>query len=251
MVQTKEFVRVIYGPFSEEFFWYDDSESDPELYDYDNDHLSPQSNDSWGWDEWGDLVVFRPVGLAPRYSYPLILWLSLDDFSGVTLRDWFPDLSDRNYLGAEVQLDPGMSVSQNANRISQAIREVAAQYQVHRNRIWIAGVGAAADWVLRLLPDFSGPLTGGIAIAPTERQLIPGNPAFELLAETKTIYLATESEEEREAAEVFSAAFDFREEQIHVSHWESLEASRLEICRDLNVWLMQQVCAPAGLDSRG
>jgi len=250
-VQTKELDRVIHGPFSEDFFWYDDNESDPELLDHWDDHLAPQSSDDWGWDEWGDLVVFRPVGHEPGYEYPLVVWLSLDDLTGVTIRDWFPDLSDRNYLGVEVQLFPELSASQNANRVSLAIREVAAVYRVHRRRIWIAGAGRAADCVLRMLHAMTGPWTGGIAIAPTQLELLTEYSPSGAAEQTKTLYLATESGDDHEAAQTILEDRDQSEFSGHLTAWESIEASRVAICRDVNEWLMQQVCALAGLDSRG
>ena len=250
-VLTKEFVRVIHGPFSEEFFWYDETESDPEFLDHGDNHLSPQSSDDWGWDEWGDLVVYRPVGYEPGYEYPLVVWLSLDELAGVTLRDWFPDLSERNYLGVEVSLSPESTTSQNANRVSLAIREVAAMYRVHRRRIWIAGVGPAADWVLRLLPAMTGPCRGGIAIAPTELRTRDAEPDAEVLEQARGLYLATQIEGETSVAETTLEDVELSEFPCHRTDWESVDASRLAICRDLNEWLMQQVCAPAGLDSRG
>lgn len=245
-VLTKEFVRVIHGLFSEDFFWYDDSESDPEFLDHWDGHFSPESSDDWGWDEWGDLVVYRPVGYEPGYEYPLVVWLSLDDVAGVTLRDWFPDLSDRNYLGAEVQLSAELNASESANRVSLAIREVAALYRVHRRRIWIAGAGRAADAVLRLLSSTTGLWAGGIAIAPTAMELLEESPTSSASAQPRMLYLAAESGADHEGAETILEDRDQTEFSCHLTAWESIEASRLAICRDVNGWLMQQVCAPVG-----
>jgi hypothetical protein len=240
---------VIHGPFSEDFFWFDDAESDPEFLDHYDDQLSPQSSDDWGWDEWGDLVVYRPVGHEPAYKYPLLIWLTvLDEVAGVTLRDWFPDLSDRNYIGAEVHISPELSATQNSNRVSLALREIAALYGIHRQRIWIAGSGAAADWVLKLLPTLTGPITGGIAIAPLELAPIDENILDDEL--DRSLFLAIDSSDDPELADAFAEDWDFSLGHCHLSEWESIENSRLAICRDLNAWLMERICAPAGNDSR-
>lgn len=240
---------MIEGPFSEDFFWYDESESDPEFLDHWDDTLSAQSSDDWGWDEWGDLVVFRPVGYVPRYDYPLIVWLSLDAVPGVTLRDWFPDLSDRNYIGAEVQLSTELTISHHADRVAIAIREIVALYGIHMRRIWVAGAGAAADAVLQMLPSLSRLVVGGVAIAPTE--LDAAEPYSSQGVSGKTLYVATETGAATEAGESLREEWEIHDGDCHLSEWDSIEASRLAICRDLNVWLMQQVCSPAGHDSRG
>ena len=240
---------MIFGPISDEFFWYDESESAPGCLDPWPDPLSPQSPDDWGWDEWGDLVVYRPVGYEPGYQYPLVIWLSQDKVPGVTLRDWFPDLNDRNYVGAEVRLHPGSTVLQNADRVAVAIREVVALYGIHLRRVWIAGVGPAADTVLKMLPALSRLVSGGIAIAPGELEWV--DPQTEQAAYDQTLYLATAASDVSEFAETLTESWNINGGRCDLTEWESIPASRLDLCRDLNTWLMEQVCAPAELDSRG
>ncbi len=240
---------MIFGPFSDEFFWYDESESHPEFLDPSQNPLSPQSPDDWGWDEWGDLVVYRPVGYESGYEYPLVVWLSQDQVIGVTLRDWFPDLSERNYIGAEVRLLPGSTVLQNADRVAVAIREVVALYGIHRQRVWIAGVGAAADEVLKMLPALSRLVSGGIAISPCS--LPPSDLDSGQADCDQTLYLATQFGADRKVAASLAEYWDINGGQCHLTERVSVDASRLALCRDLNVWLMGQVCAPAELDSHG
>ena len=189
------------------------------------------------------------MGYEPAYNYPLIICLSLDELTGVALHDWFPDLSDRNYMGAEVQLRAGSTDSQNADRVAVAIREVVAMYGIHMRRIWIAGVGEAADAVLRMLPLLSKLVTGGIAIAP--RELDTSGLSSVHAAFDKSLYLASESGDETDLAESVAEYWTMIGWQCALSEWESVVTSRLAICRDINAWLMQQVCAPAGQDSRG
>ena len=248
-VLTREFVRVIFGPFSEDYFWYDETESTPEFLDHWDNSQSAPSNDEWGWDEWGDLVVYRPVGYEPGYKYPLVIWLSRDEVPGVTLHDWFPDLSDRNYLGAEVRLLSGSTAIQTADRVAVAIREVVALYGVHPRRIWIAGVGEAADSVMRMLPGLSRLVSGGIVIGPVELQPLAQSSA--LTAWGKSLYLAAGTGDDSDIAESVAEYWNLSGGQCRLAEWESLETSRLALCRDLNDWLMEQVCAPAELDSRG
>jgi hypothetical protein len=57
---------VIDGPISDDIFWFDESVNDSGFLDNDDDHFSSGSSDDWGWDEWGDLVVFRPIGHEVR-----------------------------------------------------------------------------------------------------------------------------------------------------------------------------------------
>ncbi len=232
---------MIEGPLSEDYFWFDESESDHEFLDHWDATLSSASNDDWGWDEWGDLVVFRPMGYEPEYKYPLVIWLSLDDVSGVTLRDWFPDLSDRNYLGAEVQLRVGSTDIQHADRVAIAIREVVAFHGIHKGRVWLAGTGHAADAVLRMLPILSKLVNGGIAIAPTRQTLQDHSVTL-----GNSLYLAVEGSVEHVNAEVMTEDWERHAGRCHLTVWESIGTSRLAMCRDLNAWLMHQVCTPAG-----
>ena len=234
---------MIFGPFSDEFFWYDETESDPEFLDPWHDPLSPQSPDDWGWDEWGDLVVYRPVGYESGYEYPLVIWLSRDEVPGITLRDWFPDLSDRNYFGAEVRLLPGSTVLQNVDRVAVAIREVVALYGIHMDRIWIAGVGPAGDAVLQMWPALSRLVSGGIVIAPVAWESWESQSAQ--AAYDKTLYLATTVEDDSQVAESLAESWNTHGGQCDHTAWESIESSRLALCRDLNTWLMEQVCVPA------
>ena len=240
---------MIEGPFSEDYFWHDESESAPEFLDHWNNSLSTQSHDDWEWDEWGDLVVYRPVSYEPAYKYPLVLWLSPDAVPGVTLRDWFPDLNDRNYVGAEVQWLDGSTAIQNADRVAVAIREVVALYGIHLRRIWIAGVGPAADAVLQMLPALSRLVTGGIAIAPCK--LDPSDLHSVQAASDKSLYLATQFGADCEVAPSLAEHWTINGGPCHLTERISKDASRLALCRDLNTWLMMQVCAPVELGSRG
>ena len=245
---------MIHGPLSDDFFWYDESESYPEFQEHWDNHNSSPSADDWGWDEWGDLVVFRPVHHEPNYRYPLVVWLSQDEVAGVTLRDWFPELSERNYLGAEIGCPGQTPTTQLIDQVSVAIREIAAIYRVHPHRVWIAGVGVAADQVVQILMASPALVRGGIAIAPTGLAATASEQSAALHntreVRDKSLYLATESNLDPARVESFLEDWDLRGGHSQQTAWESTLASRLAICNDLNGWLMQQVCTPAETDTR-
>jgi hypothetical protein len=234
--------HVIQDPFSEEYFWFDPSEVDSDPLDS-FDHFDLDSaRDNWGWDEWGDLCVFRPQGYEPAYRYPLLVWLTLDETPDQALRDWFPDISERNYVAAGVQIRRFDSVAQNRDRLVASIREVAALYGVHPSRIWIAGQGAAADWALRLLPSIAKFVQGVIAVTP--RNLDPAEQQSASAARGKELFVVTDRHQ-ADLAQALTEYWEIGGGQGRCLTIDAVAASRLVICRALNDWLMQQVCSPA------
>jgi hypothetical protein len=235
--------QVIQDPFSEEYFWFDESEwnSDP-LESWDA-HTLDSARDNWGWDEWGDLCVFRPHGYEPAYRYPLLVWLTLEETPDQALRDWFPDMSDRNYVAVGVRIRRTDSVARNADQVVTSIREVAALYGIHPSRVWIAGQDAAADWALRLLPSVSKLVQGVIAITP--KALDPVEQHASQTLRGKQLFLVTEDNDEADLAMSLVEYWEMSEGQGQCLAVESLSTARLAICRELNEWLMRQVCTPA------
>lgn len=232
---------MIFGQNPDEPDWNDDfsSPADDALDSW-GSAFAPEADDRWGWEEWGMVTLFRPEGHEPAYAYPLIVWLSSDTTPGVTLRDWFPDLSERNYIGAECSPQAGSPL---ALQIRNTVRDVSQIYQIHPRRVWIAGQGAAADVVLRELPALVPVVAGVIALHPTE-PLDSIEPAL-TVAHRASLYLSLISPREDEAEQVSAAWRDAEGQCRCVLTVPDDSEERLAICRDLNVWLMEQVVAPA------
>lgn len=234
--------HVIQDPFSEEYFWFDQSEFDSDPLDSLDSFDLDSGRDNWGWDEWGDLCVFRPHGYEPAYRYPLLVWITLEETPDQALRDWFPDISERNYVAAGVQLRRFDSVTQNTDRLVTSIREVAALYGIHPSRIWIAGQGAAADWALRLLPSITKLVQGVIAVTPQDMNTADSQLTRAVLG--RDLFLVSDRND-ADPCEALLEAWEAEGGRGNGLTIDSVAASRLEICRTLNEWLMQRVCSPA------
>ncbi len=196
-------------------------------------------DEQWACEPWGDLTLFRPEGQESSYAYPLLIWLSIDATPGVTLRDWFPDLSERNYVGVEV---PCHGMPALAQRVEQAIHEAGRFSNIHPQRIWLAGRGAAADAALACLPLLAPVIAGVVALHPTHP--VPAIESACSAAPFVTLYLALTGPRESEADQVSAAWRDAGGDCRCVLTVPDDAEERLAICSDLNVWLMEQVTAP-------
>lgn len=246
---------MIQRPFTDGFFW--DEEPDPDSSSLDpwgddlSDHsnLSPHSPDDWKWEEWEDVTVFLPIGLEPNYRYPLILWLNCTELAGPVLRDWFPDLSDRNYVGAEVHLPLQASFDVVTQYVDNALREISTFYNIHPRHIWVAGSGVTGEWAARLVRETSLSVTGVVLVAPNTATIsdvcFDGHWPSEY-----DLYLAFTGDLEMATREAIDVAICNSSVHCRITHWDSLVSDRLRICSDLNVWLMQQVCLPASGDAQ-
>lgn len=234
---------MIQDPFSEEYFWFDESEWNSEPLDTWDTHALDSARENWGWDEWGDLCVFRPLGYEPAYRYPLLVWLTLDESPDQLLRDWFPDLSDRNFVGVGVRIQKAESLARNAELVASSIREVAALYGIHHSRIWLAGLESGANWAMKLFSSLSKLTRGVIAIAPgqTECAEVPVPSSLK----EKSLFLACEDGLEWNWAEPLIEQWEAAQGQADCLTIETWGSSRLAICKELNIWLMEQVCAPS------
>ena len=232
---------MIHDPFSEDSFWFDEPDWTPDSLNSEDDFGLSPTTDQWGWDEWGELCVFRPQGYEPCYRYPLLVWLSVDESPDQTLRDWFPDVSDRNYLAVGIPLRREANLVQNAELVATSIREVSALYGIHSDRIWIAGTGAAAEWASWLLPHLSSVVAGLVAIAPWLDDPLD-QPALQA-ATGKQLFLVTAEDDSAELAKSFAEYWEMCAGDFTMITVNSLEKSRIEICRELNLWLMKQVCS--------
>ncbi len=128
-------------------------------------------------------AVAVPDGYEPGYAYPLVVWLHDTGSSEHTLPAVLRTASDRNYLGLAVRgaacsaaggTGFGWSdraVAELAGRLPALVSAVKAEWNVHTERVYLAGLGSGADAAAILLatrPDwFAGAaLLGGGMLPP-------------------------------------------------------------------------------------
>ncbi|NNJ27170.1 PHB depolymerase family esterase [Alienimonas chondri] len=108
-------------------------------------------------------AVAVPEGYEPGYAYPLVVWLHDTGSSEHTLHAVLRGVSDRNYLGLSVRgaaCDAAggtgfgwsdRAVAEVAERLPALVSAVKAEWNVHTERVYLAGLGSGADAAAALL----------------------------------------------------------------------------------------------------
>lgn len=102
--------------------------------------------------------IFIPEGYEPNYAYPLIVWIvGPHDNKREELKRVMPGISTRNYLGLSFcpetaaegdGADSGLFEIEQ--QLCDRIARLQRRYNVHTERVFLAGFGAGATWALRL-----------------------------------------------------------------------------------------------------
>jgi phospholipase/carboxylesterase len=121
-----------------------------------------------------DLTIYLPENYEPNYPYPLILWLNGWEHTQQELLGLMPKLSDRNYMGTSVcghGVGDRFSVNVGPepltdtvlelieSRICETVAEIRSEYNLHTERVLLAGVGHQGTRAMQLLlrhPDWYG-----------------------------------------------------------------------------------------------
>ena len=209
-------------------------------------------------------AVAVPEGYEPGYAYPLVVWLHDTGSSEHTLHAVLRGVSDRNYLGLAVRgaacsaaAGTGFgwsdrAVAELAARLPELVAAVKAEWNVHTERVYLAGLGSGADAAAELLlarPDwFAGAaLLSGGTLPPTAPSPDPPSPDLPSPAlpspalAGKRLLLCGE-DGRRGAPEVLTAAAGWRDlgarAEVRLTDDAPLSAAAL---RALNRWLMAGV----------
>lgn len=164
---------------------------------------APSSQGSpWGVDQQPDHVRYWqvndfaagtiPESYEPRYSYPLVVWLTGRDCSMDDSLNHIAAMSPQNYLGLAIDeclfdlpdsrqesLDGPVEFLKRLvdveNRVVTAVRSLRQVVNVHTDRIFLAGAGDAASVALLLAmhqPEwFGGCLAFGGSLPPAAKLL--------------------------------------------------------------------------------
>ncbi len=134
--------------------------------------------------------MYVPASYEARYPYPLVVWFHGRGGSEHDLLDVMPAISAQNYLGLAVRGPvsskagssgfgwdaPEVACARYEAIISTAVRQFRAEYHIHSERIYLAGIDEGAQMALRLLlarPEwFGGAALFGIRFTPIKGQLV-------------------------------------------------------------------------------
>jgi hypothetical protein len=101
--------------------------------------------------------AYIPDSYTPSYQYPLVCILHDHDRSERDLNNWFPAISEQNFLGLGVRAPfpsrsglpgqfrwRGQRPDSSWGAISDAISDVTGEWNVHPDRIYLHGIGNGA-----------------------------------------------------------------------------------------------------------
>ena len=112
--------------------------------------------------------LFVPTGYEPNYAYPLVVWLKGPDGCALDFQHLMPVISDRNYLGLEI--DATEAIGNNLDLLNEStdnpeaptplmaleflvewkVRQLRLAYNIHTERVFLAGFGDGGTLALQL-----------------------------------------------------------------------------------------------------
>lgn len=206
--------------------------------------------------EWPPFSLFAPLHYEPRYAYPLLVWLHGDGGSEREVRQLMPHVSVRNYVAAAVRgtddraerrytwKQSPASIGEAAERVRQCIDTACERFNVHAERVFLAGNGCGGTMALRLAlqhPEwFAGAVSLGGPMPRGEAPLARVNSARRLplmLASCRDSVEYPASLVAEDLRLLHSAGFSLALRQYPGEH--DLTTVMLS---DLDRWLMERVC---------
>lgn len=126
-----------------------------------------------------DHSLAAPIHYAPGYSYPLVVWLHGEDSSEMELQQVMPLVSMRNYVGVAPRgthracksrrvyswRQTAGEVAEACQRVRECVEIARDQFNVHANRIFVAGHGAGGTMALRVGMENPELFAGAISLS--------------------------------------------------------------------------------------
>lgn len=107
--------------------------------------------------------VYIPEHYEPNYAYPLVVWVERGESPFHGLHQVVPVISERNYVGLSLQIDPLNAGGEYAegefprpdrtdleDMLCEQIRELRREIHIHTERIFLAGFGEGASAALEM-----------------------------------------------------------------------------------------------------
>jgi phospholipase/carboxylesterase len=225
----------------------------PSTQDFHNDRLRGRRTPSGS-----QHALFSPMHYERNYAYPLLVWLHDEGGSERELRRLMPHVSVRNYVGAAVRgVEPSWrnkhgyswgaspaATAETGERVRQAIELADERFNVHSQRIFIAGFGTGGTTALRLAFEHPSWFAGAASLGgPMPR----GNCPLARVNEARRLplFLAScrdscEYPPARVSADLrllYSAGFS-----LALRQYPCPSELTTTMLADMDRWLMDQVC---------
>lgn len=203
-------------------------------------------------------ALFAPLHYERGYAYPLLVWLHDEGGNERELRQLMPHVSVRNYVAAaprgETQADraggtftweqTAAGISDAAERVRECIDVAQQRFNVHTQRVFIAGHGAGGTMALRLALQFPEWFTGAASLGgPMPR----GHMPLGRVKEARTMPLLLASCRESQAYSLAQVSDDLRllhsaGISLSLRQYPGEDDLTTVMLSDMDRWLMERVC---------
>ncbi len=196
--------------------------------------------------------VYLPTDYQPKYAYPLVVLFHADGESEDHAARLVPLLSRRNYvalcprgsvnLGPRADGRPAFGWGTGADRGARAaLAHATTEYTIHRDRVFLIGVGEGAAAALRFGLAHRDRVCGVVAlngVLPTDR--VPANDLRVLIASGTANPLMPPAITRLAASRLADAGATVR-----VARYAGSPRARTDVLRDANRWIMDQIAKSA------
>lgn len=206
--------------------------------------------------------VLAPLHYERNYAYPLLVWLHDDGGSERELNRVMPLVSLRNYVSVAVRgpsaAARGFAWPQSAEsiftaeaRVAEAVSHAQQRFNIHHDRIFLAGSGAGGTMAVRLALRGRGEFAGAASIGGAFPQ---GHAPLARLGAARAARLlmmhCRDSETypvERVCQEL--SLFHAAGMSVTLRQYPCGDELTTQMLHDLDVWLMELVTGVAETDS--
>jgi phospholipase/carboxylesterase len=195
-----------------------------------------------------------PQHYERNYAYPLLVWLHDCGGSEQELKQIAPLVSLRNYVSLAVRgtcelergfgwSDAGGSLLAAESRVADAIWQATLRFNVHRQRVFLAGSGSGGTMALRLALRSPEQYAGGASIGGCFPR--GGSPLARLAAARDSRLLLMHCRDSvtytvQDVCDELSL-FHAAGMSVTVRQYPCADELTTQMLRDLDVWLMEQV----------
>lgn len=195
-----------------------------------------------------------PQHYERNYAYPLLVWMHDGGGREQELKQIMPLVSLRNYVSLAVrgtsQVDSGFGWSETAEgieaaetRVAEAVAAAQRRFNVHRDRVFLAGAGAGGTMALRLALRSAERYAGGASIGGSFPQ--GHRPLMRLHAarDSKLLIMHCRDSQTYRVEQVCGELSLFHAAGMSVTlrQYPCGDELTTQMLRDLDVWLMEQV----------
>ncbi len=198
------------------------------------------------------IAYFAPMHYERRYAYPLVVWLHDLAGSERELSKLMPHVSLRNYVAVAVgDADPAKRWRQSAEgiaaagaQVDKAIESAGDRFNVHPDRVFLAGVGPGGSMALRIAlgrPTAYAGVASLDAGLPRDRRPLGQLNALRSLP----ILLAFNRESKRYPAENVSADLRLLHSAgctLDIRQYPDDGPMNTKMLADFDAWMMSRVC---------